>query len=93
MNEVLPTEHVDRDGFRILRSRVELPFDNAGLDPELQTDLLICHLFVNDGRSIAEITRIGLDPKRIVEALLEHSVIEDRRHCFSREQIASRRIA
>jgi hypothetical protein len=93
MNEVLPTEHRDRDGFRILRTRVELPMDNARLDPELQTDLLICHLFVNDGRSIAAITRIGLDRQRIVEALLEHCVIEKRRHIFRRQPVTSRKTA
>ena len=93
MNEVLPTEHRDRDGFRILQTRVELPFDNAGLDPELQTDLLICHLFVNGGRSIAAITQIGLDRQRIVGTLLEHGIIQDRRHSSSRRQISSRKIA
>jgi hypothetical protein len=77
MSEVLPTK--TRDGFRVLQARVELPFDNAALDPELQTDLLICHLFVNDGRSIEAIARIGLDRERVVEALLEHGAIQDRR--------------
>jgi hypothetical protein len=88
LNEALPTEHRDRDGFRILQTRVELPLDNAGLDPELQTDLLICHLFVNDGRSIAAITHLGFDRQRIVGALLEHSVIQNRRQGSSRQQIA-----
>jgi len=101
MSEVSPTK--TRDGFRVLQTRVELPFDNAALDPELQTDLLICHLFVNDGRSIEAIARIGLDRERVVEALLEHGAIQDRRQRpartprersgFSREQITSRKTA
>jgi hypothetical protein len=78
MSEASPTK--TRYGFRVLRTRIELPFDNAALDPKLQTDLLICHLFVNDGLSIAAITRIGLDRQRIVGALIEHGVIQDRRH-------------
>jgi hypothetical protein len=91
VDEVLPTEHRDRDGFRILQTRVELPLDNAGLDLELQTDLLICHLFVNDGRSIAAITHLGFDRQRIVRALLEHSVIQNRRQGSSRQQITSKK--
>jgi hypothetical protein len=69
-----------RDGFRILQSRVELPFEYPELDHELQIDLLICHLFINDARSLQAIAQIGLDRQRIVGALLKQGVIEDRRH-------------
>jgi len=71
---------LQRDGFCVLQTQIESPFDQDGFDPKLQTDLLVCHLFVNDGRSIGAITRMGLDRQRIVGALLKHGVIQDRRY-------------
>jgi len=68
-----------RDGFNVRQTRVELPLENTNLDSELQTDLLICHLFVNDGRSIGDITRLGLDNQTVVRALLKRGIILDRR--------------
>jgi hypothetical protein len=79
MSEKLLTEHT-RDGFYLRQSKVELPLDNGGLDPKDQWDLLICHLFVNDKRSISAISRFGIDRSRIVQALLEHGAIQERRH-------------
>jgi len=78
MSEVLLTEKT-HDGFQLRKTKVELPFDNSGLDLKTQMDLLICHLFVNDGRSIAAITRIGLDRQSIIQTLLDQGVISDRR--------------
>ena len=66
-------------GFHLLQTKVELPFNNGGLDPQLQMDLLICHLFVNDKRSISTITLIGEDSRSVVQALLRQKVIKDRR--------------
>jgi hypothetical protein len=66
-------------GFHILQTKVELPFNNASVDPQLQMDLLICHLFVNDKRSIPAITLIGEDSRSIIQALLRQKVIKDRR--------------
>jgi hypothetical protein len=68
-----------RDGFEVCRTRVELPLDNARLNSEVQTDLLICYLFVNEGRSIYEIARLGLDYPNIVAALLRRGVVLERR--------------
>jgi hypothetical protein len=68
-----------RDGFYLRKTKFELPLDNAALDPNTQLDLLICHLFVNDKRSISAITRIGIDAPTIVRALLEQGVICERR--------------
>ena len=68
-----------REGFRILQPTIEIPPDYVGLHPDLQTNLLICHLYVNSGRSIEEIELVGLDRRRIVRALLDHGIIEDRR--------------
>jgi hypothetical protein len=68
-----------RDGFYLRKAKFELPLDNGALDPNTQLDLLICHLFVNDKRSISAITRIGIDAPTIVRALLEQGVIYERR--------------
>ncbi len=67
------------EGFRVRQTKFELPLDNGNLDPQLQTDLLICHLFVNERRSISAITRIGADYSSVVRALLEHGIVWDRR--------------
>src|SRR5262245_38709172 len=69
-----------RDGFRILQTRVELPLEYDDLHPEVQTELLICYLFINDRRSIEGIACLGLDRRRIVAALLKQGIVEDRRH-------------
>jgi hypothetical protein len=68
-----------RDGFYLRKTRFELPLDNGALDPKTQLDLLICHLFVNEKRSIWSIMRLGFDRRRIVQALLEQGAICDRR--------------
>lgn len=60
--------------------QVELPLSNGSLDPRIQWDLLICHLFVKCKRSISAITRLGIDRARIIRALLEYGAIEERRH-------------
>jgi hypothetical protein len=58
--------------------------DNASLDPKVQTDLLICHLFVNTQRCISHITRIAEDYEDVVRTLLEQGVIADRRQMQGR---------
>jgi hypothetical protein len=79
MSEKEPLAEHRRDGFYLRKTEFELPLDNGGLDSKTQLDLLICHLFVNDRRSISAITRIGVDPPSIVRALLEQGVIYERR--------------
>jgi hypothetical protein len=79
MSEKLLTEHT-QDGFYLRQTKVELPLDNSGLDPKDQWNRLICHLFVNNKRSISAITRFGVDRPRIVQALLEQGAIRERRH-------------
>jgi len=78
MTETLPLERM-HDGFCLRQTRVELPLENSGLDPKLQTDLLICHMFVNIGLPISVITAIGEDYPTVVRALLEQGVVWDRR--------------
>jgi hypothetical protein len=68
-----------RNGVRILQTRVELPLEYAELPAKLQIELLICHLFINDGRSVEGIAHLGLDRRLIVGALLRQGVIQDRR--------------
>jgi hypothetical protein len=53
--------------------------DNGGLDHETQLDLLICHLFINQKRSISAIMRLGIDRRRIIRTLLKQGAIRDRR--------------
>jgi hypothetical protein len=77
MSETLPTE--THDGFYLRQTKVELPLDNGHLDPKDQWDLLICHLFVNRKSPISAIARLGIDRPRIVQALLDHGAIRERR--------------
>ena len=78
MNETLPLERT-HDGFCLRQTRVELPLENSDLNPKLQTDLLICHMFVNVGLPISVITAIIEDYPTVVRALLEQGVVWDRR--------------
>ena len=57
----------------------ELPLDNATLDSEVQADLLVCYLFVNEERSICEITRLVLAIKPLLGHYSVGGVILDRR--------------
>jgi hypothetical protein len=82
MSETLPTE--THDGFHLSQTKIELSLDNACLDPKLQMDLLLCHLFVNAQRCISDITRIGEDYESVVRTLLEQGVIADRRQMQGR---------
>jgi len=82
MSETLPTE--THDGFHLRQSKIELPLDNASLDPKLQMDLRICHLFVKTQHCISDITRIGEDYESVVRTLLEQGVIADRRQMEGR---------
>jgi len=76
--KTLPTKK-RREGFDFRQTRVELPLDNGGLNPKTQLDLLICHLFINEKRSISGIMHLGFDRRRIIQALLEQGAIYDRR--------------
>jgi hypothetical protein len=58
-------------GFTLRQTRVELPLDNSRLDTETQLDLLICHLFSNEKRSIWAIMRLGFDRRGVFGTLLE----------------------
>jgi hypothetical protein len=66
-------------GFQLRRTKIELPLDNASLDPDTQLDLLISYLFVNERHAISRLTRIGLELQKDCLGLLKQSVIYDRR--------------
>ncbi len=72
-----PTE--THEGFLLRKSKVDLPLSNEYLDPKLQQDLLISHLFANSRRRISEIARLGVKPRKIVESLLAQGVVWERR--------------
>jgi hypothetical protein len=68
------------DGFVLRKPKFDLPLSNEALDPALQQELLICHLFTNNRHSIADIAdRFSLDVRTIIEILLFQEVIWDRR--------------
>ncbi len=76
--EGTPTE--THDGFILRKSKIELPLGNEDLSPELQQDLLICHLFVNNRHPITDIARrFGLESRNVIETLLAQEVIWERR--------------
>lgn len=79
MDEPKITDKQVQEGFRLSQTKVELPLDNGGMNPKTQLDLLICHLFINEKRSISAIMRLGFDRRRIIQALLEEGAIYDRR--------------
>jgi hypothetical protein len=79
MDEPKTTNKQAQDGFHLRQTSMELPLDNGGMNPKTQLDLLICHLFINERRSISAIMRLGFDRRRIIQALLEEGGIYDRR--------------
>jgi hypothetical protein len=79
MDQLRITDKQPQEGFHLCQTRVELPLDNGGLNPKTQLDLLICHLFINEKRSISGIMHLGFDRRRIIQALLEQGAICDRR--------------
>jgi len=79
MSETTNNREGIREGFRLRQTKLELPLDNSGLDPQLQMDLLICHLFINEARPISAITQLGEDYPTVVRALLEQGIVWERR--------------
>ena len=67
------------EGFILRKPKIDLPLSNEALDPRLRRDLLICHLFANNGYPISDISRhFDLEARSIIECL-EQEVIWDRR--------------
>src|SRR5437870_195537 len=69
-----------RDGFQLMRDRFTLPKDTSALDPTTKRAVTICNLFLNHQLSLGDIVRLlDEDNGRVVLALLEQGIIQDRR--------------
>ena len=69
-----------RDGFLVLGGEFVLRSDLDGLESKCRYDMEICNLFINEKLTISDLIRLtGDDYGTIVQALLNHKVIEDRR--------------
>jgi hypothetical protein len=75
-----PGEIKIRDGFRLLRGDFTVPANAEQYDSQKKRKVTICNLFINHGLSTREVARV-LDETcdRVVGALIEQKVIEDRR--------------
>ena len=71
---------ITRDGFHVLREQFTLPKNPSTLDPETKRAVTICNLFLNHRLSLSDIVRVlDEDNGRVVLALLEQRIIQDRR--------------
>ena len=69
-----------REGFYLRENNFVLPEQTVALDPRTKRDLTICNLFVNHNMSILNIQRLlDEDPGKIVHALIDHRILQDRR--------------
>ena len=76
-SQVIP---ITREGFRLKRDRFTLPHDASALDPKSKRAVTICNLFVNHKLALADIVRLlDEDTRRVILALLEQRIIQDRR--------------
>jgi hypothetical protein len=72
---------ITRDGFRVLRDQFIVPRNASTLDTGTKRAVTICNLFLNHRLSLSDIVRVlDEDNGRVVLALLEQGIIEDRRH-------------
>ena len=70
-----------RDGFQVMRDRFEVPKDLSALDPQTKRDLAICDLFLNHKLALGDIVRLlDEDSGKVVLALLEQGIIQERRN-------------
>ena len=70
-----------RDGFQLMRDRFNVPIDASALDPKTKRAVTICNLFINHKLNLADIVRLlDEDNGRVVLALLEQGIIQERRH-------------
>jgi hypothetical protein len=69
-----------REGFHLRENNFALPEQTLELDPRTKRDLTICNLFVNHHMSIPNIQNLlDEDPAKIVHALIDHRILENRR--------------
>src|SRR5262245_60009802 len=69
-----------REGFSILTHQFELPAETHSLDPKRKRALTICNLFINHQLGVSQIAQLlEDDPDRVVQALLQNKIVQDRR--------------
>ena len=69
-----------RDGFRILKAEFKLPPDSIFLKAEAKRALTICNLFTNHQLSLSQVAQLlEEDLGRVVQVLVQQSIIHDRR--------------
>ena len=69
-----------RDGFELGSTNLVLPADLTSLDNQNRRDLTICHLFINQQLTIADVARVLDEDRRyIILTLLAKGVIKERR--------------
>jgi hypothetical protein len=69
-----------REGFQVRENNFVLPELPLALDPRTKRELTICNLFVNHELTMANIKYLlDEDLGRIVQALIDHKIVQDRR--------------
>jgi hypothetical protein len=69
-----------REGFQVRANIFVLPEEALALDSRTKRELTICNLFVNHQLSIENIKYLlDEDVRRIVQALIDHKIVQDRR--------------
>ena len=73
------------NGFQVMSGHFTLPTDTTALDPSAKRAVTICNLFVNHQLSIASIKQLlDEDLERIVRALIDNGILQDRRQTSGR---------
>ena len=84
-----------REGFHLWENNFVLPEQTLALEPRTKRELTICNLFINHNMSIPSIQHLlDEDVGKIVNALIDHRIVEDRRQMNLRPpEGVNRRIA
>jgi hypothetical protein len=89
---VAPPAPFFRDEFQLKEKSFTLPENSIELDPRTKRSLTICNLFVNHKLSVSNIQRVlDEDYGKIVQALLEHGILQDRRRIAGRQPVGIER--
>ena len=74
-----------REGFHLRENNFVLPEQTIALHPKTKRELTICNLFVNHQLSMANIKNLlDEDLARIVQVLIDHRILQDRRQITGR---------
>ena len=73
-------EPLFREGFQVRANIFVLPEETLALDARTKRELTICNLFVNHKLSMENIKYLlDEDVRRIVQVLIDHNILQDRR--------------